>query len=91
MPKFVIERTLPGAGRLSPNELREIAQKSNSVLRELGTDIQWVHSYVVENKLFCVYNAKSADLVREHGKCGGFPVDAVHEVKHVFDPVSAEA
>jgi hypothetical protein len=90
MPKYVIERTVPGAGRLSSNELREIARKSNAVLTELGTDIQWVHSYVVEDKLYCVYNAKSTELVREHGRCGGFPVDSVLAVKQIIDPVTGE-
>jgi hypothetical protein len=90
MPKYVIERTLPGAGKLSAKELQGISAKSNSVLRELGPDVQWVHSYVTGDKIYCVYNAANADIVREHAKCGGFPADSVNEVKTIIDPTSAE-
>ena len=91
MPKYVIERTLPGAGKLSPKELRDISAKSNSVLRDLGADVQWVHSYVTGDKIYCVYNAKNPDIVREHARCGGFPADSINEVKAVIDPISGEA
>jgi hypothetical protein len=91
MHKYVIERTLPGAGRLSSTELRDIAQKSNSVIRELGAaDLQWVESFVVEDKIFCVYTAKDPAIIREHGQCGGFPVDQIYRVKTVIDPTTAE-
>ncbi len=90
MPKYVIERTLPGAGRLSQAELRGISQKSVSVLGELGTDIQWVESYVVDDKIYCIYVAKNAEMIAEHGRCGGFPVDRISEVKATISPVTAE-
>jgi hypothetical protein len=91
MPKYVIERTLPGAGNLSAKDLQGISMKSNSVLKELGSDVQWVHSYVTGDKIYCVYNAANADIVREHAKCGGFPCDSVAEVKAIIDPTSGEA
>ncbi len=91
MPKYVIERTVPGAGQMDHEELRGLAAQSNRVLRDLGPDVQWVHSYVVDDKLFCVYNAGGPEIIREHGRCGGFPVDSVHEVRAVVDPVTAEA
>ena len=90
MPKYVIERTLPGAGALSPEELQGISAKSVSVLEEMGTDVQWVHSYVVADKIYCVYNAKTAELVREHARRGGFPADSVSEVSTIIDPTTAE-
>ena len=90
MPQYVIERTLPGAGRLSSADLRGIAQKSNSVLRELGPDVQWVKSYVVEDKLYCVYNAKNPEIVAEHARRGGFPADRISAVKAVVDPNTAD-
>jgi len=90
MPKYVIERTVPGAGQMSADQLRGIASASNTVLRDLGPDVQWVHSYVVDDKLFCVYNASGPEIIREHGRCGGFPVDAVHRVGSIIDPTTAE-
>ena len=90
MPKFVIERRLPGAAKLTPDELRTIAQRSNAVLRDLGPEIQWVHSYVTQDKLYCIYNARDADLIREHARCGEFPIDDVAEVAGLIDPVSAD-
>ena len=90
MPKFVIERELPGAGRLSPQELRAISQKSVGVLKDLGPSIQWVQSYVVDDKIYCVYNAPSGDLVREHARCGGFPANSVSQVRAVIDPTTAD-
>lgn len=91
MPKYVIERTLPGAGKLSQKDLHAITTKSNEVLRELGPDVQWVQSYVTPDKIYCVYNAKSAELVREHARRGGFPADSVSEVKTIIDPMTGEA
>ena len=80
MPKYVIERDLPGAGDLNPDELRGISEKSNSVLAEMGGDVQWLHSYVTEDKIFCVYIAPDEDRVREHATRGGFPANAVRQV-----------
>jgi hypothetical protein len=91
MPKYVIERELPGAGKLSPEELRAIAQRSNEVLYSLGPKIQWVQSYVVDDKLYCVYNAPSPEMVLEHAKCGGFPANRVSRVRAMIDPTTAEA
>jgi hypothetical protein len=91
MPKYIIERAIPGAGKLSTAELRGVSQKSVSVLRELGTDIQWVESFVTDDKIYCIYNAKNAELVTEHAKRGGFPADRIAVVKTVIDPSTAEA
>ena len=91
MPKFVVERELPGAGRLTREQLRGISQKSVGVLKDLGPAIQWVQSYVVDDKIYCVYNAPSADLIREHARCGGFPANSVSQVREVIDPTTAEA
>ena len=91
MPKFVIEREIPGAGNMSDAELTAIAQKSNSVLNELGPTIRWLETYVTGDKLYCVYIAPNAELVREHAKRGGFPADAVNVVRRVIDPATAEA
>lgn len=90
MPKYVIERNLPGAGKLSAEELQGISAKSNAVIRELAPDVQWVQSYVTSDKIYCIYNAKSADLLREHARRGGFPADAVSEVLGLIDPVAGE-
>ena len=89
MHKFIIERNVAGAGKASAQELAGVAGKSVSVLRELGPDVQWVQSYVTADKIYCVYIAKSAELVREHAKRAGFPADAVHEVRAVVDPTTA--
>jgi cell division inhibitor SulA len=91
MPRFIIEREIPNAAALSPSELKAIAQRSCAVLRQLGPDIQWVQSYVTEDKITCVYLAPSAELVREHARLGGFPADRVLEVAAVIDPTTAEA
>jgi hypothetical protein len=91
MPKFVIERAIPAIGSVSPAELQAISQKSCSVLQELGPDVQWVHSYVTGDKIYCVYNAASEDLVREHARRGGFPADSVARVLTTIDPTTAEA
>ena len=90
MPRFLIEREIPDAGALSPAELRGIAEKSCAVLREMGPTIQWVQSYVTEDKITCVYLAPNADLIREHARRGGFPADRVLEVAVVIDPTTAE-
>lgn len=90
MPKYVIERKLPNAGQLTPDELKAIAQKSNGVLHEMGPEIQWVQSYVTEDAIYCVYNAPNADMVREHARRGGFPADTVTPVHAIIDPTTAE-
>ncbi len=90
MPKFVIEREIPGAGKLSPAELKAISQKSCSVLRSLGPQIQWVQSYVTDDKIYCVYNAPNEDMVRRHAKEGGFPANSVARVATIIDPTTAE-
>jgi hypothetical protein len=87
--RYLIERTLPGAGRLSADELRAIAQKSNEVLAGMAPRAQWVQSFVTDEAIFCVYLAEDEDAVREHGSCGGFPVDAVREVRVIIDPTTA--
>ena len=91
MHKYIIERNVPGAGKASTQELAAISGKSVAVLRELGPDIQWIQSYVTADKIYCVYIAKNAELIREHAKRGGFPADAVHEIRSVIDPTTAEA
>ena len=90
MPKYVIERELPGAGQLSSAELQGISRKSCDVLQALGPDIQWVQSYVVDDKIYCVYIAPDADIIREHARAGGFPANRVSEVRAVIDPTTAE-
>jgi hypothetical protein len=91
MPRFLIERDLPGAGRLSPEELQQISQKSCSVLSELGPQIQWVQSYVTDDKIYCVYVAPNAEMVREHARRGGFPANVVSQIRVGIDPTTAEA
>jgi hypothetical protein len=91
MPRFVIERELPGAGKLSPAELQAISQRSVNVLQSLGPTIQWVHSYVTDDKIYCVYNAPSREIVLEHARCGGFPANRVSAVSAIIDPVTAES
>ncbi len=90
MPKFVIERELPGAGNLSAAELQGIAQTSCGVLQELGPQIQWVQTFVTGDKIYCVYIAPDAEIIREHAKRGGFPANVVAEVTAVIDPTTAE-
>ena len=90
MPKYVIERELPGAGNLSPQELQGIAQKSCSVLENLGPQIQWLESYVTADKVYCVYIAPSEDMIRSHAQQGGFPANKISEIKTVIDPTTAE-
>lgn len=89
MPKYVIEREIPGAGKLSPAELQAVSEKSCSVLRKLGPQIQWVESYVTDDKVYCVYIAPSEELIREHARQGGFPASRVSEVRSVIDPTTA--
>ncbi|MGE5337288.1 MAG: DUF4242 domain-containing protein [Gemmatimonadota bacterium] len=90
MPKYVIERELPGAGKLSAQDLRNISQKSCSVLEKMGPHIQWMHSYVTGDKIYCVYVAPNEQTVREHAERGGFPVNRVSQVTTMIDPVTAE-
>lgn len=90
MPKYLIERDIPGAGDLTTSELQGISEKSCGVLRELGPSIQWVESYVTEDKIYCVYIAPNEDMVREHASKGGFPANKVSEVKTKIDPTTAE-
>jgi hypothetical protein len=91
MPKYVIEREIPGAGVLTPDQLQGISQKSCSVLRNLGPEIQWVQSYVTDNKIYCVYIAPNEEMVREHASQGGFPANKISEVKSMIDPTTADA
>ena len=90
MPKFVIERDLPGAGKLSAEELRDISQQSNKVIAQLGPDIRWLQSYVTENKIYCVYVAPDEDIIYEHARCGGFPANSVSRVSTVIDPSTGD-
>ncbi|SDF82745.1 DUF4242 domain-containing protein [Terriglobus roseus] len=90
MPKFLIERTLPGAGDLTAEQLKAISQTSCSVLRNLGPQIQWVESFVTPNKIYCIYVAPNAELIREHARLGGFPADSVEPIKETISPVTAE-
>jgi len=91
MPKFVIERNLPGAGKLPPGELQAISQKSCAVLQAMGPSIQWVESFVTDDKIYCVYVAPDERAVRQHAQKGGFPADSVARVRTVIDPTTAEA
>jgi hypothetical protein len=90
MPKYVIEREIPGAGKLSPEELQGISQKSCGVLSNMGPKIQWLQSYVTEDKVYCVYIAPDEETVREHAAQGGFPANRVSRVASVIDPTTAE-
>jgi hypothetical protein len=90
MPKFVIERDIPNAGKLSPQQLQAISQKSCGVLREMGPQIQWVQSYVTDDKIYCVYIAPDEDTVRKHAQQGGFPANRISRIRAVIDPTTAE-
>jgi len=90
MPKYVIEREIPGAGKLTPKELQGISQKSCGVLREMGPQIQWVHSYVTDDKIYCVYVAPNEEAIRKHAQQGGFPANRVSRVRSMIDPTTAE-
>jgi hypothetical protein len=90
MPKYLIERELPGAGKLSADELRAISQKSNQVLSDLGPEIRWLQSYVTADKIYCVYVAPDEDIIYEHARCGGFPATTVTPVSAVIDPSTGD-
>jgi hypothetical protein len=90
MQKYVIERDLPGAGKLSPSELQAISKKSRDVLQKMGTKIQWVQSYVTGDKIYCVYLAENEDDIRAHAKAGGFPANRISRIKTIIDPTSAD-
>lgn len=90
MPKFVIEREIPSAGELSPETLQAISQKSCAILESMGPSIQWIHSYVTDDKIYCVYHAPSEDMVLEHARLGEFPANKVARVRTVIDPATAE-
>jgi Protein of unknown function (DUF4242) len=90
MPKYVIELNVPGAGSLKPEELQAISQKSCGVLRNLGPQIQWIHSYVTGDKIYCIYNAPDEQTIRQHAQQGGFPADRISEVTAILDPTTAE-
>jgi hypothetical protein len=90
MPKYVIERKIPGAGKMSAADIKAVSQKSCSVLRKLGSEIQWQQSYVTDDKIYCVYIAPNEAMVREHAKQGGFPADSVSAVRLIIDPTTAE-
>jgi len=91
MPKYVIERDLPGAGQLSPQQLQAVSQTSCGVLRKLGPEIQWVHSYVTQDKIYCIYIAPHEALIREHASQGGFPANRISEITSTIDPTTAES
>jgi hypothetical protein len=90
MPKFLIEREIPGAADMSRQQLQAVSEKSCSVLRDLGPEIQWLHSYVTGDKIYCVYIAPNEQMVREHARLGGFPANRISEIKSVIDPTTAE-
>jgi hypothetical protein len=90
MPKYMIERELPGAAQLSTEELRTISQKSNKVISELGPDIRWLTSYVTDDKIYCVYVAPDEDILEEHARCGGFPANRITRVSTVIDPATGD-
>ena len=90
MPKYVIEREIPGAGQFTAEDLKGIAQKSCAVLDELGTSIQWIHSHVTDDKIYCVYRAQNEDQIREHAEKGGFPANSIAEIRATIEPATAE-
>ncbi|HEV3155507.1 MAG TPA: DUF4242 domain-containing protein [Candidatus Baltobacteraceae bacterium] len=90
MPKYVIEREIPGAGNLSSDQLTAISQTSCQVLDKMGTGIQWVESFVTDDKIYCIYNARDEDQIREHARQGGFPANSIREVRNRIDPTTAE-
>ena len=90
MPKYVIERDIPGLGKMSPQEIQAVSQKSCSILQKLGPQIQWLHSYATADKLYCVYIAPNEEMIREHAKQGGFPANRISQVKQIIDPTTAE-
>ena len=90
MTQYVIERDMPGVGKLGASDLKNASLTSCDVLRDLGPSIQWVHSYVTDNKIYCIYRAPNEDIIREHAERGGFPANKISEVKNVIDPTTAE-
>ena len=90
MPKYVIERVVPGASKMSPAELKAMSVRSCDVLNQMGPKIQWVHSYVTDNKIYCIYLASNEEVVREHARLGGFPANHVARVKTIIEPTTAE-
>ncbi len=90
MPKYVIEREIPGAGKFTPEQLKAISQTSCGVLEKMGPQIQWVHSYVASDKIYCVYIAPNEEMIREHAKQGGFPANVVTQVSNIIDPTTSE-
>jgi len=90
MPKFVIERDIPHAGKLSPAELKSVSQKSCEVLSSLGPSVQWLHSYVTDDRIYCVYHATDESLIRRHAELGGFPANRIARVVEIIDPTTAE-
>lgn len=90
MPKYVIEREIPGSGNMTPQELQAVSQTSCGVLRQMGPSIQWLQSYVTSDKIYCVYIAPSEEMIREHAQQGGFPANRVSEIKSIIDPTTAE-
>ena len=90
MPKYVIEREIPGAGKLTAEQLKAISQTSCGILSKMGSEIQWVESYVTTNKIYCIYNAPNEDMIREHAKQGGFPANSISQVATIIDPTTAE-
>ena len=90
MPRFVIEREIPGAGKLSPQELQGVSQKSCSVLRELGPQIQWVQSYVTDDKVYCIYISPDEETIRKHAQMGGFPANKISQVRSIIDPTTSD-
>ena len=90
MPKYVIEREIPDAGKMTSDQLKAASQTSCNVLEEMGPKIQWVHSYVTADKLYCVYNAPNEEMIREHAEKGGFPANSISKVETIIDPVTAE-
>lgn len=91
MPKYIIEREIPGAGQLTPAQLQAISEKSCDVLKQMGPQIQWVQSYVTSDKIYCVYIAPNEAVIREHAEQGGFPANSVSEIKSMIDPTTAES
>ena len=90
MPKFVIERDIPGAGKLSMEQVKAVSRKSCSILKEMGPKIQWIHSYITEDRIYCVYIAPDEDAIREHARRGGFPANRISRVCSMMDPTTAE-
>jgi hypothetical protein len=90
MPKYLIEREMPGAGKLSRAELKAASQASNGVLKDLGPKIQWVYSYVTDNKIFCVYNASDIEVIKKHAECAGIPANRISQIRTMIDPTTAE-